>query len=136
MPDLRLACFTGGAEVSLRALRGPAVINLWGSYCEPCRRELPVMQRLADVAGDRITVLGVNTFDAREAGASFAEAVGVSMPTLFDPDRRLSDALGGTAMPLTVVVDSSGRSLVHRLPLDAPKLAELVRSHTGVQVTL
>ena len=72
LPDLRLPCFTDGSEVALRDLHGPAVINIWASWCGPCRRELPVMQRLADRAGDRLTVLTVDTGDGREAGASFA----------------------------------------------------------------
>jgi thiol-disulfide isomerase/thioredoxin len=135
LPDLRLPCFTGGRPVALRDLRGPAVINIWGSWCGPCRRELPVMQGLADRAGDRLTVLGVDTGDGREAGASFATAAGVTMPTLFDQERKLINALAGTTLPITIFLDRSGRSYVHRLPLDAAGLAELVRTHAGVTVT-
>jgi hypothetical protein len=57
------------------------------------------------------------------------------MPTLFDADRKLVTALAGTALPITVFVDGSGRSYVNRLPVDAAELAELVRTHTGVTVT-
>jgi cytochrome c biogenesis protein CcmG, thiol:disulfide interchange protein DsbE len=135
LPDLSLPCFTGGDPVSLRGLRGPAVINIWASWCDPCRRELPVMQSLADRAGDRLTVLGVDTGDGREAGASFAADKGVTMPTLFDQDRKLIDALARTALPITIFLDGSGRSYVNLLPLDAAKLAGLVREHTGVTVT-
>lgn len=135
LPDLQLPCFTGGAPVTLRGLRGPAVINIWASWCDPCRRELPVMQSLADRAGARLTVLGVDTGDGREAGASFAADKGVTMPTLFDEDRKLIGALGRTALPITIFLDASGRSYVNLLPLDAAKLAGLVREHTGVTVT-
>jgi thiol-disulfide isomerase/thioredoxin len=61
LPDLTLPCFTGGRPVGLADLRGPAVINLWASWCGPCRTELPAMQRLADQAGDRLRVVGVDT---------------------------------------------------------------------------
>ena len=135
LPDLELPCFTGGVPVALRDLRRPAVLNLWASWCDPCRRELPVMQSLADRAGDRLAVVGVDTGDGREAAASFATDRGVTMPTLFDADRKLITALAGTALPITVFLDGHGRSYVNRLPLDAAGLAELVRAHTGVTVT-
>jgi thiol-disulfide isomerase/thioredoxin len=135
LPDLRLPCFAGDQQIALRELRGPAVINLWASWCGPCRDELPVIQRLADRADGRLTVLGVDTGDSRGNGASFATAAGVTMPTLFDTDRKLLNALGRITLPVTVFVDSAGRSRVHPLPLDARSLAEQVRTHTGVTVT-
>ncbi|GAA2644003.1 TlpA family protein disulfide reductase [Paractinoplanes durhamensis] len=136
LPDLELPCFTGKERVTLRSLRGPAVINLWASWCEPCRRELPVMQQLADTAGDRLTVLGVDTGDGREAGASFAADKGVTMPTLFDEDKKLVNAVGGINLPVTVFLDAAGKTYVNLLPLDAAKLVAMVKEHTGVAVTL
>jgi cytochrome c biogenesis protein CcmG/thiol:disulfide interchange protein DsbE len=135
LPDLRLPCFSGGEQIALRELRGPAVINMWASWCGPCRDELPVMQRLADRADGRLTVLGVDTGDSREAGASFAAAAGVTMPTLYDADKKLLNAVARISLPVTVFVDSAGRSYVHPLPLDAQSLATQVRTHTGVTVT-
>jgi thiol-disulfide isomerase/thioredoxin len=136
LPDLRLPCFTGGAVVALRDVRGPAVINMWASWCDPCRRELPVMQRLAAAAGDRLTVVGVDTGDRREAGASFAADKGVDFPTLFDQDSKLLAAVRRINLPATVFVDGSGRASLYDLPLDAAKLTEMVRVHTGVTVKL
>lgn len=136
LPDVTIPCFTGGEQVALRSLRGPAVINLWASWCDPCRRELPVMQELASKAGDKITVIGVDVGDGREAGASFAADQGVTMATLFDPDKKLLNALAGVNLPITVFVDAAGQAYVHRLPLDAPKLTAMVEQHAGVTVTL
>jgi cytochrome c biogenesis protein CcmG, thiol:disulfide interchange protein DsbE len=134
LPDVRLPCFTGDEKVSLRALRGPAVINLWASWCQPCRKELPVMQQLADAAGDKLTVLGVDTGDSREAGASFATDKGVSFPTLFDEDKKLINAVGGINLPVTVFLDAAGKTYVNLLPLDEPKLTAMVKERTGVAV--
>ena len=136
VPDVTLPCFTGGDKVALRSLRGPAVINLWASWCGPCRQELPVMQQLADKAGNKITVVGVDTGDGREAGASFAAAKGVTLPTLFDPDKKLLNAVAGVNLPITIFVDASGKSYVNILPLDAPKLTTMLREHAGVAVAL
>ncbi len=135
LPDLRLPCFTGEQQIALRELHGPAVINLWASWCGPCRAELPVMQRLAERAEGRLAVLGVDTGDSRENGAAFASAAGVTMPTLFDTDRKLLNALGRITLPVTVFVDSAGRATVHPLPLDDRSLSEQVRRNTGVTVT-
>jgi thiol-disulfide isomerase/thioredoxin len=135
LPDLRLPCFTGGKDVALTALRGPAVINFWASWCGPCRTELPVIQSLATRAAGKLTVLGVDTGDSREAGASFAAAKQVTMPTLFDQKQTLFTALGGRALPMTVFVDAAGHRTVYAYPLTDQTLPEQVRTHTGVTVT-
>ena len=136
LPDLELPCFTGGAPVRLADLRGPAVINMWASWCEPCRAELPLMQGLADRAGDRVRVLGVDTGDARDAAAAFGAGKQVTMPTLYDRDKKLLSSLGRATLPVTVFVDSAGRDYVHPAPVtSAVELSELLRRHTGVAVT-
>ena len=135
LPDLSLPCFTGDQKVALTGLRGPAVINLWASWCGPCREELPVVQRLAENAEGRLHVIGVDVGDSREAAASFGAARGVTFPTLYDPDRKLLAALGTVTLPVTVFVDTAGRKYVHPVPVDARELSALVRTHTGVSVT-
>jgi len=135
MPDLRLSCFTGGQAVRLADLRGPAVINIWATWCAPCREELPAMQRLADRAGGRLRVVGVDTGDAWEAAASFGSDVKVTLPTLYDRDRTLVGALGRTALPVTIFLDGAGKRFVYnQSPLGDARLAALVRAHTGVAV--
>jgi cytochrome c biogenesis protein CcmG/thiol:disulfide interchange protein DsbE len=135
LPDLSIPCFTGGDPVALKDLRGPAVINLWASWCGPCRAELPIMQSLADRAKGKLTVLGVDIGDRRDAGASFAGDKNVSMPTLFDEDRKFLNALAGTALPMTVFLDPDGRKYVYLFPLTEKTIAEQVHAHTGVTVT-
>jgi cytochrome c biogenesis protein CcmG/thiol:disulfide interchange protein DsbE len=111
------------------------VVNLWASWCGPCRDELPVVQRLADRADGRLHVLGVDVGDGREAAASFGAGKQVTMPTLYDRERRLLSALGRVNLPVTIFVDAAGRNYVHPEPVDARELSELVRAHTGVTVT-
>lgn len=136
LPDLQLPCFTGGQSFRLADLRGPAVINLWASWCAPCRDELPAMQRLADRTAGRLHVLGVDTADARDDAASFGEARGVDLPTLFDRDRALATALGTVNLPATVYLNADGgRFVYNQATLDDAGIARLVRSHTGVTVS-
>ena len=134
LPDISLPCFTGGAPVRLAEVRGPAVLNLWASWCGPCRTELPVIQSLADRSQGRVHVIGVDTGDSREAAASFATGRDVTIPTLYDRDKQLLAALGRITLPITVFVDPAGRQYVHSTPVDARSLSELLREHTGVAV--
>ncbi|AVT41257.1 alkyl hydroperoxide reductase [Plantactinospora sp. BB1] len=137
LPALELPCFVGAGEVAVAELRGPAVLNLWASWCAPCRKELPAFQRLADRAGDRLRVVGVNSGDSRPAAQSIGEDFGLEFPNLYDRDKKLLTGLGGRAvLPVTLFVDAEGR-IRHRDEtgaLDDAELATLVRRHLGVAV--
>lgn len=134
LPPLTLPCFTGGTPVALSKLGKPAVINLWASYCEPCRTELPQLQAFADEASDQVQVLGVVTFDnwsrAAYAGADF----GVRFPAVFDPDRQLLRALGRNILPVTLFVGADGsiRAIDTSGALTLEKLRGLARDHLGI----
>jgi thiol-disulfide isomerase/thioredoxin len=134
LPDLTLPCFTGGEPVALARLGKPAVINLWASWCEPCRKELPALQAFADEVGDRVQVLGVDSFDnwsrAAFAGADF----GVRYPSVFDPDRKLQNALGRNVLPVTLFVSADGsiRAVDASGTLNLDKLRTLARDHLGI----
>ncbi|MET7807379.1 TlpA family protein disulfide reductase [Micromonospora chersina] len=136
LPDLALSCFTGGAPVNVRDIKGPAVINVWASWCPPCRKELPAFQRLSERAGGRFQVVGVNSRDSRGGAQSIGEDFGVRFPMLVDQGDAFERALGRNAFPLTVLVDADGR-IRHTDStgaLDDARLAELVRTHLGVRL--
>lgn len=136
LPVLTLPCFTGDTQVSVGTLRGPAVINIWASWCPPCRKELPAFQRLTERSTDRLRVIGVNTQDGRSAAQSIGEDFGLRFPTLFDPDNRLRLELRRNVLPITLFVDDAGR-IRHRDEtgaLDDAELAALVQQHLGVTV--
>lgn len=135
LPAIELPCFTGGVAVTLSELRGPAVLNVWGSWCGPCRAELPLVQRLAERSEGRLTVLGVDTRDSRDAAASFGVDQKISFPMLFDPGQTFLGRLGRANVPLTVFVNAAGQTYVQVQPLDPDTLTETVRQHTGVTVT-
>ncbi|GLY05214.1 MULTISPECIES: TlpA disulfide reductase family protein [Actinoplanes] len=135
LPDLSLPCFTGGQEIDLSGLPAPAVINLWASWCGPCREELPVIQGLADRTAGELTVVGVDVGDRRDAAASFATDFNVNFPTFYDSGQKLLAALGQSTLPVTVFVSPEGKTHVHRgTALDVPTLIGLVQEHTGVTV--
>jgi len=135
LPRLTLSCLAGGAPVALDQVRGPAVINLWASWCQPCRQELPVLQGLADRAAGRLQVVGVVVSDRRAAATALAEELGVTFPALEDPDDLVRPQLGAAGVPATAFVDADGNLRhVHNLPLDEAELARLVEEHLEVTV--
>ncbi|MFE7871810.1 TlpA family protein disulfide reductase [Micromonospora humida] len=136
LPELVLSCFTGGAPVQLRDIHGPAVINVWASWCPPCRKELPAFQRLSVRAAGQLQVIGVNSRDSRDGAQAVGEDFGIRFPVLFDQGEALQRELRRTAVPLTLLVDAQGR-IRHTDTsgaLDDARLADLVRRHLGLVV--
>ncbi len=130
LPELSLPCLAGGDDVRLSELRGPLVINLWGSWCAPCRAELPALQRLAD--GGRVPVLGVVTKDDRDAAAWLADELKIGMPAVYDRSGALQAALGEKLLPMTLLVGPDGRAAVYRdVALTDETLSRLVDQHLG-----
>ncbi|MFG1916537.1 TlpA family protein disulfide reductase [Micromonospora sp. NPDC048898] len=136
LPELTLPCFTGGAPVALRDVAGPAVINVWASWCGPCRTELPAFQRLSERAAGRLQVVGVNTRDSRDGARSIGEDFGVRFPILVDQGDAVQRELRRNAFPLTLFVDAQGRirHVDATGALDDAQLAKLVRQHLGLVV--
>jgi thiol-disulfide isomerase/thioredoxin len=131
--DLTLPCFVGGTSVALRGLGQPAVINLWASWCEPCRTELPEFQRLADRANGKLAVLGVVTDDSRSAASSLAAELAITFPTMFDASSQLQHSVA-PVLPVTLFVDANG--VVRHVDLSGAlalsTLEDLVHQHLGV----
>ncbi|MEW2141204.1 redoxin family protein [Micromonospora vinacea] len=136
LPELTLSCFTGGAPVVLREVAGPAVINVWASWCPPCRKELPAFQRLSERAAGQLQVVGVNSRDSRSGAQSIGEDFGVRFPILVDQGEAVQRELKRNAIPLTLFVAADGqvRHIDATGALDDAKLAKLVRQHLGLAV--
>lgn len=103
-----------GTTVSLADLAGQVVVvNVWGSWCAPCRDEADDLVRVAaETEADGVRFLGIDFRDQRSAGADFARDFGLTYPSIFDPPGRTLFALGDvprSATPLTVVLDRQHR---------------------------
>jgi thiol-disulfide isomerase/thioredoxin len=113
LPDLEVDDFAG-EPVSLADYTGtPLVVNFWASWCPPCIAEMPDLEAVHQLAGGRVTFVGINTQDTEDRAAALVEQTGVAYDLVRDPDAELFQAFGVFAMPTTFYVDATG-SIVAR----------------------
>ncbi len=90
----------------------PLVINVWASWCGPCRAEMGSLDRLARRHnGRQFHVIGISTDDHAEKAQAFVVGAGVSFDNYIDKDLLLENMLGANRIPLTVFVDAKGKVL-------------------------
>jgi peroxiredoxin len=99
-----------GAPVSLAAYRGRVVLmNLWASWCPPCREELPDLQRLyAANARSGLVVVGVDQGESPQRAREFAGALGIRFPIWIDADQSYGRAYDALGFPTTVIIARNG----------------------------
>lgn len=104
-----------GQHLSLRSYRGDVVVlNWWGSWCAPCRREAPALAALSrHFQSSHVQFLGVDVHDNQSAAEAFMRNFNVGYPSLNDPGGEIAlqfrDTLPPGAIPSTVIIDRSGR---------------------------
>lgn len=104
-----------GKKLALSDYSGSIVVlNVWGSWCAPCRHEAPALVEAAKQTAGTAQFVGVNTRDLDVAPAqAFVRTFGITYPNLFDPDGALLLAFGQLppkAIPSTLIVDAQGRA--------------------------
>ncbi len=113
VPDLSFERLDG-SSATLRGYEGkPLVINFFGSWCEPCAREMPGFEALHRQYGDEITFLGLAVNDRVEDAQGLVDRTGVTYDLGLDPKSEILTALDGVAMPTTVLVSADGVVVGH-----------------------
>lgn len=124
-----------GSQASLAAYKGKVVVvNVWGSWCAPCRAEAPNLVAVANADKDKgVQFLGINTRDLETAPAArFEKNFKVPYPSLYDRDGSLllrfpKGSLNAQAIPSTLVIDKQGRIAARALkPLSEDDLNQMI----------
>ena len=93
----------------LAELRGtPVVVNVWGSWCPPCRDEAPVLAEVSKEYEGRVQFLGIDILDDRPSARAFIREYDWPYPSIFDPQGAIRDGLGYVGQPVTLIYDRGG----------------------------
>lgn len=127
------AVSTDEFEGILVGLRGqPVVVNIWASWCAPCRTEMPLLQDAANTYAGEAVILGVASNDDPGEAKRFLDDLGLTYPNVFDDSGEIRVALGLTAYPTTYVfgVDGTLRARVNG-GISEQRLAGLIEDALG-----
>ena len=100
-----------GQQVSLSDHRGKVVlVNIWATWCAPCRQEMPSMQKLYErFKGENLKILAVSIDSTgREAVAPFVQRLNLTFPVLLDPKGDIGPLYGATGVPESIIIDKEG----------------------------
>jgi cytochrome c biogenesis protein CcmG/thiol:disulfide interchange protein DsbE len=127
------AAALAGDSVSLEALRGRVVLlNVWATWCHPCREEIPALQELHERhAGQGLALVGVSVDDRADRAAveDFAREYGMTYPVWLDPEERVTSAFRTLGVPSTFLIGRDGTILwkhVGPVRADDPALTRLL----------
>ncbi len=121
LPEVRIGERLGPVEMrglngparSLQSFRGkPLLINVWASWCEPCRAEMKAIDRLAWLPiGRQINIVGISTDDRIEDARAWLAQSNATINQFIDSQLQLETMLGASTLPLTVLVSADGTVL-------------------------
>ena len=106
--SIMLDCLDGTDGASINGIKGPAIINVWGSWCGPCKEEMPILRSFYEKAQGKLVLIGVDVEEASiEDGRKFVENNGITWPNLYDADGK-SRAYFGMGVPVTWFIAADG----------------------------
>jgi thiol-disulfide isomerase/thioredoxin len=108
LPDATVTPLTGGAPISLADLEGPAVVNLWATWCVPCRTEIPDFEAVHQRRRDEVKFVGINVGETTDQAIVFLAEVGATYDQFLDTDGGAATELEAITLPVTVVIDGDG----------------------------
>jgi thiol-disulfide isomerase/thioredoxin len=115
LPNLTLDCLGAGPAIHLAGLKGPAVVNVWGSWCVPCQGEATYLSSAYDADRGKVTFLGVDTEDESDSALDFGAHVKppVRYPSVVDPDKKVLIGLAKSPGPPETAFVGAGGKVVH-----------------------
>ena len=106
--DTLLNCLTGLPKISVESLRGPLIVNVWGSWCGPCADEIPLFVEFHHHANGKVKLLGIAVEEAKaQDSKDFIISNGMTWPNLYDA-KGITSANFGMGVPVTWFIDKAG----------------------------
>jgi cytochrome c biogenesis protein CcmG/thiol:disulfide interchange protein DsbE len=123
-------------RVTLAQFRGrPLVVNFWASWCVPCRKEMPALERVSERLAGRVAFVGINHQDGKTSAIEFQNKVGVRYPSGSDPAGKVGTRYGVVGLPTTFLVDGSGRIVARKLgEVTEDELVDLIDRAFAIRV--
>ena len=106
--DTILNCLTGTEKISIESLRGPLVVNVWGSWCGPCADEIPLFVDFHHHVNGKVQILGIAVEEAKSQDSKdFIVSHGILWPNLYD-GKGITRSTFGMGVPVTWFINESG----------------------------
>lgn len=109
-----MGCLDGSGEINFHQLKGPLLINVWGSWCEGCKQEMPYFVELYQnplFKNGQIQMLGINVEEkSKEDAIDYIQKSGMSWPNLEDAS-GISKSIFGPGVPVTWFIDENGKTI-------------------------
>ncbi|MFG2298852.1 TlpA family protein disulfide reductase [Streptomyces sp. NPDC048603] len=123
-----------GGTLDTSTLKGKVVVlNVWGSWCGPCRTEAPYFKQVSEELAKDVAFVGINTRDnSKQSALNFEKDYGITYPSLFDPSGKLilrfpKGNLNPAAIPSTIVLDKEGKIAARALTaIDDKRLRKMI----------
>jgi thiol-disulfide isomerase/thioredoxin len=134
--DTSLNCLTGAEKISVESLRGPLILNVWGSWCGPCADEMPYFVEFNQQANGKVKLLGIAVEEAKaQDSKDFIVAYGMTWPNLYDA-KGLTRKNFGLGVPITWFIDEQGTVVYKHVGVvkSTEELIELTNKYLKVSI--
>jgi thiol-disulfide isomerase/thioredoxin len=131
-----LECLDGSSSINVGAIKGPALVNVWGSWCGPCKQEMPIFVDFYSKYKEKVSLIGISVEEADAQNArDFVKLYGMSWPNLNDPDGSTRGTLG-MGVPITLFIDAQGTVVYRKIGVvtTIEELEKETREYLGVQL--
>jgi len=131
-----LKCLGSNSTVDVGQIKGPALVNVWGSWCGPCKQEMPIFVDFYSKYKEKVSLIGISVEEADVQNArDFVKLYGLSWPNLNDPDGSTRGTLG-MGVPITLFIDAQGKIAYKKIGVvtSIEELESDTKKYLGVQL--